>query len=76
MAQSILSMPIAPVPAHFLGILMFSSQCCKNPTVKLKLCSNTPSRSQRNNEGFLREAASHISVCNKCDFKFIPDVLF
>ena len=66
-------MLIAPVPAHFLGnSVMFSSQHWKNPTVKLKLCSNAPSMSHRNNEVLLKEAASHISVCNKCDLKWGP----
>ena len=51
---------------------MFSSQHWKNPTVKLKLCSNAPSMSHRNNEVLLKEATSHISVCNKCDLKWGP----
>ena len=51
---------------------MFSSQHCKNPTVELKSCSNPPRTRQTNDEVLLREAASHISVCNKCDLKWGP----
>ena len=54
------------------AFLKFSSQHCKNRTVEQKSCSNAPPMRQKKNGVLLREAASHMSLCNKCDLKWGP----
>ena len=73
MAQSILSMPIARAHGDFLGISHAFFATLQESHCGTKIVFKCPTHETKKNNGvLLREAESHISVCNKCDLKWGP----
>ena len=73
MAQSILSMPIAPGPTHFLGDSHVFLTTLQEFHCGIKIVFKCPTHeTKKNNEVLLREAESHISVCHTRDLKWGP----